>query len=254
MSDRSTSAHPGSNRRLRRPGKRGLLLLIALVLFPAVIAAGDRVSASVVTRRLSADLACATGTQPQLQLSSVPLLPHLATGGIGRVEAHLDRYGTHGTVLTGITVHAENVDLPGPRGQDVGIGALDVRFDVPLDLLPSRVDGHDLRYTAAGDGLLAVRTTADVAGIRVPITVLARPGLDGNRIALTAEQVEVLGLRRPVGALAEWFAEAAPPRELPALPDGLAYRTVAVTETGLRFEISGTHLHVPVPADRQHCR
>jgi hypothetical protein len=97
---------------------------------------------------------------------------------------------------------------------------------------------RDATFRAA-DGALVVESTATLGGREVPVTVHARPALEGGALTLTPEWVEVLGFRTDGAALPGLRATAGLRRPLPALPDGFGYTSVAVADDGLRVAVTG---------------
>lgn len=236
--------------------RRAVAVLLAAAALALVAVTADRITAAVATDRIAGELACLAGSHPQVRVQDFPLLPQLAHGELGRVDAHLDRYVAPGLTVTDVTVRADGVGLPEGRPRLLTIGNLDIGFDVDFDRLPARAADRELRYSAGRDGLLAISTTADVAGAQVPVTVMARTGLRNGKLVLTPEKLDVLGISQPLGPLGAWFGRLVPAQDLPTLPVGLSYRSVAVNGTGLRVGIGGSDLRLDestLPTENPAC-
>jgi hypothetical protein len=108
-----------------------------------------------------------------------------------------------------------------------------------LSTLPTSVGGRDVTYAATG-GLLGINTSA----IGVPLTIFTAPVLSGATLTLTPRKVHILGADHatndPVAKLVlAQIDQKDLTRTLPALPAGVAYRSVSVDPGGIRLTIAG---------------
>ncbi|WP_423258779.1 hypothetical protein, partial [Escherichia coli] len=98
---------------------------------------------------------------------------------------------------------------------------------------------------AGGDdaGRLVLETTLAVRGLSLPTTVYADLTLTGAQLSVRPAEVELsaVGLRIPASRLPAAAAQARTV-DLPALPAGLAYRSVSATPDGLRIVAGGSGL------------
>ena len=108
-----------------------------------------------------------------------------------------------------------------------------------LSELPAEVGGRSVTYSAGG-GLLGINTSA----IGVPLTIFTSPVLSGGTLTLTPTKVHILGgdhgLNDPIAKLVlSQIDQKDLSRTLPALPSGVAYRSVSVDAGGIRVVIGG---------------
>jgi hypothetical protein len=124
-----------------------------------------------------------------------------------------------------------------------------------LSTLPPEVGGNEVTY-AADDGLLGIATSVGVKPIiNIPLTVFTAPKLSGSTLTLEPQSVHILGKTRKLGdplakLVLTQIKQEDLTRELPALPSGVAYRSVSVDSGGIRLVINGTTVK-PFSALRQ---
>lgn len=122
--------------------------------------------------------------------------------------------------------------------------ALDGVAVEPLSKLPTEVDGRPVTYSAR-DGLLGISTAFAVEPIvNVPLTIHTRPRLDGGKLTLVPQSVEILGGNRPVDNFLSKIVlgqvkQESLSRQLPALPPGVRYRSVSVDGAGIKVAVGG---------------
>ncbi|WP_030436857.1 LmeA family phospholipid-binding protein [Actinoplanes subtropicus] len=108
-----------------------------------------------------------------------------------------------------------------------------------LSELPTQVGGRSVTYSATG-GLLGINTSA----IGLPLTIFTSPVLSGGTLTLTPTKVHILGgdhgTNDPIAKLVlSQVDQKDLSRTLPALPSGVAYRSVSVDAGGIRVVIGG---------------
>ncbi|MEU8052096.1 LmeA family phospholipid-binding protein [Micromonospora haikouensis] len=236
--------------RIIRRRRAALLAAACVAVLATVAVVADRWVARTAAQRLSDRLACAAGLDrsPTVDLGGFPVLPGVLTGELGRVSVRVADV-TRGDVRAAeVDAELSQVRLPGE--QPARVGALDLRIRVGFDALPGTVGERPVHYRGVG-GLLAVETTAPMAGQQLPVTVLARPAIDAGRLTVTPTEIEVLGMRRPAGAkLVERLTGGRDlSRPLPALPAGLSWQGVDVADDGLRLRLTGHDLTLPGGGD-----
>ncbi|MEU8025303.1 MULTISPECIES: LmeA family phospholipid-binding protein [Micromonospora] len=236
--------------RIIRRRRAALLAAACVAVLATVAVVADRWVARTAAQRLSDRLACAAGLDrsPTVDLGGFPVLPGVLTGELGRVSVRAADV-TRGDVRAAeVDAELSQVRLPGE--QPARVGALDLRIRVGFDALPGTVGERPVHYRGVG-GLLAVETTAPMAGQQLPVTVLARPAIDAGRLTVTPTEIEVLGMRRPAGAkLVERLTGGRDlSRPLPALPAGLSWQGVDVADDGLRLRLTGHDLTLPGGGD-----
>ncbi|EEP69917.1 hypothetical protein MCAG_00244 [Micromonospora sp. ATCC 39149] len=236
--------------RIIRRRRAALLTAACVAVLLAVAVVADRWVARTAAQRLSDRLACAAGLDrpPRVDLGGFPVLPGVLAGELGRVSVRATDVRRGDVRAAEVDAELSRVRLPG--AQPARVGELDLRVRVGFDALPGAVGDRPVRYRAT-DGLLAVETTAAMAGQQLPVTVLARPAIDAGRLTVTPTEVEVLGMRRPAGAkLVDRLTGGRDlSRPLPALPAGLNWQGVDVTDDGLRLRLTGRDLTLPANGD-----
>ncbi|MFI7433658.1 LmeA family phospholipid-binding protein [Micromonospora haikouensis] len=236
--------------RINRRRRAALLTAACVAVLVTVAVVADRWVARTAAQRLSDRLACAADLDrsPKVDLGGFPVLPGVLTGELDRVSVRAADV-TRGDVRAAeVDAELSQVRLPGE--QSARVGALDLRIRVGFEALPGTVGERPVHYRGVG-GLLAVETTAPMAGQQLPVTVLARPAIDAGRLTVTPTEVEVLGMRRPAGAkLVERLTGGRDlSRPLPALPAGLSWQGVDVADDGLRLRLTGHDLTLPGGGD-----
>lgn len=122
--------------------------------------------------------------------------------------------------------------------------ALDGTVTTPLSALPTSVGGRTVSYLAK-DGLLGISTSIKLPLIGdVPLTLFTAPRLARGRLNLEPRSVHVLGADRgPEDLLGRLVLGQVKPenlsRPLPALPRGVLYRAVSVSDAGVLVAVGG---------------
>ncbi|HEY6798261.1 MAG TPA: LmeA family phospholipid-binding protein [Kineosporiaceae bacterium] len=130
---------------------------------------------------------------------------------------------------------------PEPDGLHV---ALDGVVTTPLSTLPTTVGGRTVSYVAE-NGLLGIRTAVQVPPIiNVPLAIFVRPQLGERTLTLVPQFVRLLGRDRPpsdplAGTVLSQVKQQDLTRQLPALPNGVAYRSVTVDDQGVKVAVGG---------------
>lgn len=126
-------------------------------------------------------------------------------------------------------------------GLHVGLNGVVV---TPLSALPTTSGGRTVSYSSRG-GLLGISSQLKVPLILdETITIWAAPRLDGNRLTMVPQSVEVLGSSRPTddpiaAIVLSQVDSTSLTRTLPTLPAGVRYRSVSVDPTGVKVAVGG---------------
>jgi hypothetical protein len=122
--------------------------------------------------------------------------------------------------------------------------ALDGVVTEPLTALPTSVGGRPVSYIAQ-NGQLGISTAFKIPPIvDIPLTIFTEPRLSGRTLTLVPQSVTVLRRNRPTSdplaklVLAQ-VKQADLTRALPALPSGVAYRSVSVSPAGVQVAVGG---------------
>lgn len=248
----------------------------AVVALPIV---ADRIAASVVEHRLASRLRCAAGlgTTPDVRLSGFPALTQLTSQSLDEIHVQARDVRLAKLTLAHIEADARQVSLTDGR---VGAGAVTVTATIPYRELRGLGAGKknaagspgdaasgsegsggagpaggakrgglsagDMRIVGADDAQrLVLQADVTMRGLNLPATVYADIAITGDRLTITPAEVELssFGLRLPASRLPA-AASQARTVDLPALPGGLAYRSVTPTADGLSIVAGGTDLHL----------
>jgi hypothetical protein len=234
---------------LRRfvPRRRRSRIAVVVVVLVGGLVVADRTVASVAAGRLADRLQCAAGLadRPDVDVDGFPFLSQALRGRYAGVD--VIARGVRRGELRLATVRASLRDTVVSAGT-VSVGAARIEAVVPFDALPDRVGERPVTYGESG-GLLAVTTTATLAGRQLPVTLLGRPAITDGTLRIDPQDVVVLGVRRPAGNLVDRLGvRDGVSRELPDLPAGLRYGSVGVKPDGLSVTVTGTSLSVRVGA------
>lgn len=213
-------------------------LLVLLLVLLALAVAADRVTvriaeASVAEQaQTSADLR----TRPVVRLHGFPFLTQALRGRYGRIEftaTDVDRGGVH---IERLDASLRDVQVPlsdalqGTVGA-IPVGGIDATALVTYADLAHRSGIVGLSIAPA-EGGVRVTGRVTVLGQSVRATALSRLSLRGNRIAVTARSLSVLGQSTPslVNALAGMLDLLVP---VGTLPYGLQLTDLRATPEGV---------------------
>lgn len=123
---------------------------------------------------------------------------------------------------------------------------LDGSVTTPLSTLPTSVAGRTVSYVAE-DGMLGISTAVQLpvfAMPSVPLTIFVAPRLDGTNLTMEPRSVRIfgndLGPDDPISQLVlSQITQSDLARRLPALPKGVAYRSVSIVPAGIKMVVGG---------------
>ncbi|GAA0560116.1 hypothetical protein GCM10010172_49030 [Paractinoplanes ferrugineus] len=241
-----------------------MLIAIGVVAALMVPVAADRAAATVIEHRVAARLRCAADLRaaPDVSLGGFPALTQLASRSFGEIRVQADDVALPKVTIGRVEAEAERVTM---AGNGVSAGSVTVDATVPYAALTGLSGATDTggagatgvgsgagtaRIVGADDaGRLVLRADLALRGLELAATVYADVTLAGSRLAVKPAEVELasLGLRVPADRLP---AAASQERDidLPALPAGLAYRSVTPGRDGLRVVAGGSDLHLDATA------
>jgi hypothetical protein len=131
--------------------------------------------------------------------------------------------------------------VPKPDGLHVALGGT---VTEPFSALPKSFQGQDVTYKAE-NGLLGISISKDLPLIgSIPLTIFTEPRLGDGTLTLVPRSVDLLGSKHqpndPIAAIVlSQINQADLTRELPALPAGVTYRSVSVSDAGITMAIDG---------------
>ncbi|OLF19379.1 hypothetical protein BU204_00145 [Actinophytocola xanthii] len=209
-------------------------LVVAVAGLVVVLVAADRVAVQVVERRLAGRLSCGAA---EVDVSGFPVLTQLVSGELDEVTVDTSR----GEVRTRLTF----LDLA--LGEDRGAAALRVVTTVPwatmTERMTERMAEKGRRFAVGPNG----SRVAIVTG-RSGVTVLAGVAVDGDRIRLEPEAVQMFGQEIPLDGLEGAAGLARIPDDvtlpLPTLPSGVRATGAEVTDAGLVVRAEGSDVRL----------
>lgn len=218
--------------RLRRIDSRKVRLFAVIVAVAGLFVAADRVLAHMAAGRLAERIACVAGLDqpPSVTVSGWPFAGEVLTGRYREVAVTATGVRWPGLAPSQVTATATDVTMT-----DDGLTVGAVRADLTIGY-PTLARG-----VSGGDGVLAVRMSAAVAGGSVPVTVYARPALTGDRLTVEPTEIEAYGVRVPPARF-DGRLPALPEHQLPALTAGLTYQAVTAEPDGLALTVAGTRI------------
>lgn len=129
------------------------------------------------------------------------------------------------------------------QGLAVGLGGATI---ASFSQFPSNVGGHNVTYKGV-NGLLGITPQVSIPLIgTINMTIFAKPTLQNGKMTMVLKSVDVLGSNRSFNsdliaqAILTQIDQNQLSQKLPALPKGVAYKSVGVTPAGLRIGVGGT--------------
>ncbi|WP_431875561.1 LmeA family phospholipid-binding protein [Micromonospora marina] len=214
----------------------------AVLVSGGMAVAVDQAAAGFAEDKLASRLACVAGLPqvPEVNIHGVPFFAQAMDGRYGAVSVLARQISLAKLTVREASATAHDVSVPGGEGQ-VRIGRVEAGLVMDYSSLVTQAPAG--ARLSGSDGLVAIETTAELFGRRVPVTVFAEALLSGATLRVVPLEVEVLGLRTSVDALpAKIPGASGVSRELPPLPGGLSYRQVTAADDGLRLSIGGEDL------------
>lgn len=203
---------------------------VALVLVLGLVVAADRVSEHVAEGLLADQVSRELGVRPDVEIGGVPFLTQALTGHYRDLRLTAPRVDGSGVRLDDVEVRLSGADVPLSsvvRGSvdAVPVDRLRVQGVVPYDELEAAA-GRDVQLSAAPGGV-RVSGTIRVLGQSVPASATSTVSLDGDRLVLTARELQAAGATaRLSGALDLSLA-------VPELPYGVRLTSVAAGPDGV---------------------
>jgi LmeA-like phospholipid-binding len=233
-------AAPGLwRRRLRRLTARKLVWVGAVVMLVIIVAAAavTQFINGQLTRRITAQMAMAgAGAPPRVTLKGGWLLPQLLSGKLSDVQVSLPDAAMGCVRHAAIEVTLRGVSQSGAVAHADSIG---VSTRLAFASLPAQPGLPKASFARAADGRLAVTvvSTPQLAASLVT-KVFVQLELHGNTLTAVPQRLMLFGHLLQASKLA---SVTGGPRvtHLPALPAGLAYRSITPETDGLHVALGG---------------
>src|SRR5262245_60056943 len=194
-----------------RRRRRGLPLLAILVVLVAVLVVTDRFAAAVANDRLRTQVVAALAkheVRPRstdVTVDGFPFLTQVANGQYEQITITMADVAYSGVTLPSLRVVAHDVradaaDLLGgslTATADRVTGTAAVDWPTLASLVDyARLGLSDVRF-AAVDGALEVTGTANIGGVRVPLSALADVAVNAGVVRVTLRDAQVGGAGVP---------------------------------------------------------
>lgn len=276
---------------LRNTFRRRRIAVFAVLCLLAGLATADRVAARIAAGRLADRLRCAAKLAERPRVSLGGLRPFAYQAMIGQLSTvRVELSEVHRGPLTASSVKVVANDVTRNAG-GLSVGSLTAEVAVSYETLTSVItsartakpgtskQAATIRQIRGESGMVAVELTVARLAREIPLTVYAAPAIDGRTLSLRPVEVEALGMRMDVadlppgllsaiggsgnagtdrsdtnatGTEGSGAGRAVFSRDLPELPHGLGYRSVAAGQDALKVTVTGTAVTTPLAATNGH--
>jgi hypothetical protein len=234
-------------RRLKRRGRwfvyglalpTSVLLVILLMCLTVLNGPLTKMVADQVAREVACP-ATATSTAtaaPKVTVGGGRILPQLARRRLSEIDLRMSDTSLGGISHADLTAKLRDVR----RTRDgASVGKVNAALTIGFAALPSPPDTPRPTFGRSPDGSLTITVVppAEVTA-RVKTTLLAKLELRGETITVVPQRLLLFGRSVPPARVAAQIGGART-EQLPHLPDGLTYRSVAPRPDGLHIEVGG---------------
>jgi LmeA-like phospholipid-binding len=261
----TATGRPAPARRPRPRGSSWVTLLAILIVLGAVLAVGDRVAAAAANKEVRSRLVAELNQRDigygalDVEIGGFPFLAEVAQGRYEQVTIDMSEVELPAGQLTGGRVATANLpeldviahDVTANTGDlikgtaKVNAGRVEGTAVVSFDTLMSLVDFSayhlsDVKFGESG-GALAASGTVTVAGLSVPVSVVADIKVTGGAFTISLTKVDAASVSAPA-AVKDYLAglvQRSVQARLPALPFGLKLQAVTVRPDGLAITAAG---------------
>ncbi|MEU4217429.1 LmeA family phospholipid-binding protein [Actinoplanes sp. NPDC026623] len=154
------------------------------------------------------------------------------------------------------TVVATMRDVTQPAPDTVHVGGIEATITTPFANMSAPPDGSRPTFGRASNGLLTVQVTAPAKAVRnVRSTLFFKLNVTGETLHATPRQLQVFGKTISADQVAS-VTGGVRSQKLPALPDGMNYKSVTPRSDGLHVALGGVattaFAKLPARVDGQH--
>lgn len=217
------------------------LLVLGLALTSVPVPYLNSLLAGYLSDRIASQTACpgATAKPPTVTVKGGALLPQLMRRRLSEIELSIPELSANGAKRAVFTATLREVSQPEP--ETTHVGAMAATIDIGFADLPPPPPGQPVpsNYAQGEDGALAVSVTVDPeAAKNVRTKLYLKMDLNGRTMTSTPQQMTIFGKTLPA---AKVRAMTGGPRKqtLPALPAGLAYKSISPERDGLHVRLDG---------------
>jgi hypothetical protein len=210
---------------------------LAILLLPTPYL--DGTIARLLADRVASQVSCpgSAGPAPQITVKG----GHLVRQALHQRLTEVDLVLPDATV--GGVEHASFAatmrDVSQPDAQTVHVGAIDATITVRFANMPAPADGTKPKFGRASSGLLTVDVTPPAESAKnVKATLFLGLDVAGETLNATPKQLQIFGKTIPADQVAE-VTGGVRKEKLPALPDGVSYKSVTPRADGLHVALGG---------------
>jgi hypothetical protein len=210
---------------------------LAILLLPTPYL--DGAIAGLLADRVAGQVSCkgSTAAAPQITIKGGRLVRQALRRRLTEVDLVLPDATVGGVEHASFA--ATMRDVSQPDGDTVHVGSIDATITVRFASLPAPPDGTKPKFGRASSGLLTVEVTPPVESAKnVKATLFLGLDLAGETLNATPKQLQIFGRTIPADQVAA-VTGGVRKEKLPALPDGVAYKSVTPRADGLHVALSG---------------
>jgi hypothetical protein len=193
----------------------------------------------VADQRVTGGLACPGEPAPpaRIRFTGGRLLPQFLHGRLSGIELSLPDATIGGVRHAAFTATLRDVSQPRPGTTHVG--SMDASITIGFANMPSPPDGSQPAYGRSPDGSLTIDVVPSAEAARnVKATMFLKLDLRGNTLTPVPQRLLLFGHTVPAAQVAA-LTGGVRPETLPALPDGVSYRSITPQKDGLHVELGG---------------
>lgn len=223
---------------------KGLLITLVVLLGLAVVA--DRVAVHVADNKVAQQIqqqGKLAGT-PDVAITGFPFLTQAVAGRYSDVQISLTAADLNQPPGTSARVSLHGVRVPlsdvvSGSVQRIPVDRVDGTATLSYELLAAQLGG-DTTLRKEGDGLRITKTVR-IGGLTVPLTATGTVKLEGNVLAIEAQQASAVGVSIPPALVRQVSGMLGLRYKIPALPFGLELTSVTPEDGGVVVQVAGSN-------------
>lgn len=230
----------------RRAKVLGLSLLPLVVALPAVLFLPlpflDGYLAGVVAERVSSQVACpgSLAQPPKVTVGGGRLVPQLLRRRMSELRLSLPDVTIGDTRHAGLEATLRDVSQPEPG--TTRAGSMDAAITVGFANMPTAAGEPPTTYGRAPDGSLSVKTVSPAQNAKaVTAKLYLKMELRGGSVAAVPQRLRMFGRTLPAARVPALVGDDRV-QKLPALPDGVTYKSITPRKDGVHVALDGVAL------------